>query len=349
MLGSIGFLSGGSRVLVPNIVGLSTSAATTALSNVGLTLGSSTGSTSSGASSENNGYVASQSVASGADVDRGSTVTYTTYSYTAPVSPPSWIDNTISNSFQAGTSYSDSVSASNGASYTWEYVDSGNGASPSTYWVQGVSISNGSGAITGTPTQSGQSYSFRIVAYNASGTIYSGTYSGTVNSSSTPNLSLGVSFNTPSSSTSLSGSITADNTTTGASYSVSVSTSAGSVSPTSFVVNGYETKFQAFTVSGLSAGQTATVTASSTGVSASNSATTTNPPPTTTYRFASSGSDSYPSPLPGETVSSQGIIEATGPQIGTTVYVNAGNCGSNGIYIYSPQYYYWRCFASDGT
>lgn len=344
MLSGIGFLSGGSRVIVPSIIGLSTSAASSALSAIGLVLGSSTGSTSSGANSGNDGLIASQSVSSGADVDRESTITYTTYSYTPPVSPPSWTDNTISNSFQAGTAYSDSVSATNGAAYTWEYVDSGNGTNPSTYWVQGLTMSNSSGAITGTPTTPGQTYSFRIVAYNASGTIYTSTYSGTVASSSTPGLTLSVSFSTPSSSTSLSGSAIGENNMTGASYSVSLSTTAGSISPTGFIVNGYESKFQPFTISGLSAGQTATVTVSSPGATpASASATTLSG---TTYRFAYQGS-SYPSAQAGETVSSQGIIEATGPQIGTTVYVNAGNCGSNGIFVNAPQFYYWRCFASN--
>lgn len=342
MLGGIGFLSGGSRVIVPNIIGLSTSAASTALSNVGLVLGSSTGSTSSGASSENNGYVATQSVSSGSDLDRTSTITYTTYSYTAPVSPPSWTDSSISNSFQAGTAYSDSVSATNGAAYTWEYVNSGNGASPSTYWVQGLSINNGTGAITGTPTTSGQAYSFRIVAYNASGTIYTQTYAGTVAASSTPNISLSVSFNTPSSSTSLSGAVTGDNTATGGSFSVSISTSAGSLSTTSFVVPAYSQVTQPFTVSGLSAGQSATVTASSNGVSANATATTT---PGYTYRFEAEFGG-YPLGQGTETVSSQGIVNATGAQTGTTVYVNAGNCGSNGIYIYGAGQYYWRCFRS---
>jgi hypothetical protein len=343
MLGSIGFLSGGSRVIVPSIIGLSTSAASTALSNVGLVLGSSTGSTSSGASPENDGYVATQSVASGADLDRTSTITYTTYSYTAPVSPPSWTDSTISNSFQFGTAYSDSVSATNGAAYTWEYVNSGNGANSNSYWVQGLSINNSSGAITGTPTESGQVYSFRIVAYNASGTIYTQTYAGTVaNSTPGPNIEVSVSFNTPSSSTSLTGAVTGSNFDTGGSFSVSISTSAGSVSPTSFVVPGYSEVTQPFTVSGLSAGQTATVYASSNGVNANASATTTSG---YTYRFAS-GSGGYPTAVDDEVVSSQGVIEGTGPMIGTTVYVNAGNCGSNGILIQAPQFYYWRCFRS---
>ncbi len=339
---SIGYVaSSGSRVLVPSIVDLSTSAASSALSAVGLVLGSSTGSTGSGANSGNNGYVASQSVSSGTYVDYGTTVDYTTYSYSPPPSPPSWTDSSIVNSFTAGSSYSDSVSATNGAAYTWEYVDSGNGANPNSYWVQGLTIQNSTGEITGTPTTSGQAYSFRLVAYNAGGTIYSSTYSGTVNSSSSPNISLSVSFNTPTSSSSLSGAVIAENNMTGASYSVSVSTSAGSVSPTSFVVNGYESKYVPFTVSGLSANQTATVTASSNGVSANNSATTLS---SVTYRFAYQ-SNSYPSAQSGETVSTEGILSASGPQIGTTVYVNAGNCGSSGISVQAPQLYYWRCFA----
>lgn len=88
---SIGyFASSGSRVQVPNIVDLSTSAASSALSAVGLVLGSSTGSISSGATSENNGKVATQSVASGSYVDYGTTITYTTYSYSPPSCTPGW-------------------------------------------------------------------------------------------------------------------------------------------------------------------------------------------------------------------------------------------------------------------
>ncbi len=85
---SIGYVaSSGSRVIVPNIVDLSTSAASTALTAAGLALGSSTGSTGTGATSENDGKIASQSVASGSAVDRGTVVNYTTYSYTPPCSP----------------------------------------------------------------------------------------------------------------------------------------------------------------------------------------------------------------------------------------------------------------------
>jgi hypothetical protein len=332
-------------VLVPDLSGLSSSAAQSAITAAGLTVGS-ISSTSSGANSGNNGQVASSSPTTGTLVDYETSVSFVTYSYSPPpvVNPPVWIDSAISNYFQVNESYSDSVSASNGASYTWEYVDSENGASPAQFWPAGVSISNGSGVISGSPTTSGQAYSFRIAAYNTGGTIYSQTYSGNVNSSSTPSLTLSVDFNTPSSSTSLSGAIIADNTTTGASYSVTVSTNAGSISPTSFVVNGYSQVVQPFTVTGLSLGQTATVTASSTGVTASNSATTTSTGPT--YRFESSTSG-YPSPQSGESVSSEGSFVAQGAQIGTTVYVNAGNCGSNGIYIYAPQQWWWRCFVTN--
>jgi hypothetical protein len=109
-LRSIGYVaSSGSGILVPNIVGLTTSAASSALSAVGLVLGSSTGSTSTGATSGNNGYVASQSVASGTYTDFGTTITYTTYSYTPPCSP--------------SYSYSEQVTSScNGCTYTYNLI-----------------------------------------------------------------------------------------------------------------------------------------------------------------------------------------------------------------------------------
>lgn len=103
------FASSGSGVQVPNIVDLSTSAASSALSAVGLVLGSSTGTTTSGATSGNNGYVASQSVASGAYVDYGTTITYTTYNYVPPCTP--------------SYSYSEQVtSPCNGCTYTYNLI-----------------------------------------------------------------------------------------------------------------------------------------------------------------------------------------------------------------------------------
>lgn len=124
MLGYLGYYGSVSSIIVPNIVGLTTSAASTALSAVGLVLGSSTGSTSSGATPENNGYVASQSVASGASVQPGTTITYTTYSYTPPCSP--------------SYSYSEQVtSACNGCTYTYNLIQTdvtcGTGSSVAAY------------------------------------------------------------------------------------------------------------------------------------------------------------------------------------------------------------------------
>lgn len=92
---SIGYVaSSGSGVQVPNIVDLSTSAASSALSAVGLALGSSTGSTTSGATSGNNGYVATQSVAPGTTADYGTVISYTTYNYVPPCTP-NWTVQTI--------------------------------------------------------------------------------------------------------------------------------------------------------------------------------------------------------------------------------------------------------------
>lgn len=94
---------------MPNIVDLPTSAASSALSAVGLVLGSSTGSTSSGATSENNGKIATQSVASGNYVDYGTTITYTTYNYVPPCTP--------------SYSYSEEVTrACNGCDYIYNLI-----------------------------------------------------------------------------------------------------------------------------------------------------------------------------------------------------------------------------------
>lgn len=66
--------------LVPNVVGLTNSAAQAALVAAGLVLGTSTP-TSTGATSQNNGKVKTQSVAAGTQVDAGSTVNVTIYNY----------------------------------------------------------------------------------------------------------------------------------------------------------------------------------------------------------------------------------------------------------------------------
>jgi hypothetical protein len=85
-----------------------------------------------------------------------------------PSNPPVWIDNTLAG-FQAGTAYSDAVSATNSPTYS---VISG--ALPT-----GISLNSSTGAVTGTPTTGGQSYSFTIRAINADGNVTQ-AFSGTV-------------------------------------------------------------------------------------------------------------------------------------------------------------------------
>mgnify|MGYP006921342237 CR=1 FL=1 len=85
-----------------------------------------------------------------------------------PSNPPVWTDNTLAG-FQAGTAYSDAVSATNSPTYS---VISG--ALPT-----GISLNSTSGAVTGTPTTGGQSYSFTIRAINADGNVTQ-AFSGTV-------------------------------------------------------------------------------------------------------------------------------------------------------------------------
>jgi len=85
-----------------------------------------------------------------------------------PSNPPVWTDNTLAG-FQAGTAYSDAVSATNSPTYS---VISG--ALPT-----GISLNSTTGAVTGTPTTGGQSYSFTIRAINADGNVTQ-AFSGTV-------------------------------------------------------------------------------------------------------------------------------------------------------------------------
>lgn len=116
MLSSLGFIGSGSRVLVPSILGQSPSSASTILSNAGLSLGSSTGTTSSGATSGNDGKVATQSIISGSDVERGTSVTYTTFSYVyvPPCSPNYQVTNTTSSCSNCQTTYTDTYTDLNG-------------------------------------------------------------------------------------------------------------------------------------------------------------------------------------------------------------------------------------------
>lgn len=91
-----------------------------------------------------------------------------------PVSyPPVWTDQSLAG-FQAGVAYSDGVSATNGPSYS---VSSG--SLPS-----GISLNTGSGAVTGTPSTAGQSYSFVLRAANGDGAV-TASFSGTVGAAPT--------------------------------------------------------------------------------------------------------------------------------------------------------------------
>lgn len=87
------FASSSSKVVVPNLSGMTPSQAIAALSTAELLVGT-TSSTSSGATSSNNGLVASQTVAAGTLVERYSSVGYTIYSYSTPppTSPPPTCD-----------------------------------------------------------------------------------------------------------------------------------------------------------------------------------------------------------------------------------------------------------------
>ena len=85
-MGSIGYVaSSWSRVIVPSIIGLSTSAANSALTSASLSVGTVT-TTTSGATSGNNGTVATQSISAGTNVERSTSISYVTYNYVEP--PP---------------------------------------------------------------------------------------------------------------------------------------------------------------------------------------------------------------------------------------------------------------------
>jgi hypothetical protein len=77
-----------------------------------------------------------------------------------PSNPPVWVDNTLAG-FQAGTPYTDGVSATNSPTYSVTV-----GSLPT-----GISLNGSTGAVTGTPTTAGQSYSFTIRAINGDGNV----------------------------------------------------------------------------------------------------------------------------------------------------------------------------------
>lgn len=84
---------------------------------------------------------------------------------------PAWTDNTLA-AFVGGVAYSDGVSATNSPTYSVY-----SGALPT-----GISLNTSTGAVTGTPTVGGQSYSFTLRATNGAGFVAQ-AFSGTVGAS----------------------------------------------------------------------------------------------------------------------------------------------------------------------
>jgi hypothetical protein len=155
---------------VPNIVGLSSSGADMTIGMGGFTVGTVT-TTTAGATSGNNGTVAFQSPTAGTTATLGTAVSYTLYNYIAPTFPPVWSDNTLA-SFTQLSPYSDGVTATN-MNYSGVYTVS-SGALPT-----GISLDSSTGAVTGTPTVSNQSYTFTLTATNTYGSV-SQAFTGTV-------------------------------------------------------------------------------------------------------------------------------------------------------------------------
>lgn len=175
MFGSLGYwASSKGMVAVPDLSGLTEAQASTALSNAILsyTKTANTQTSNSGLV----GKVASQSVSAGSLTNYESVITISIYELTPPTTyPPVWTDASISTSFTYGSSYSESVSATNSPNY--QIVEPLSGVySP----VAGVGINSSTGQLSGTPTSPNQSFRFRIMAYNNDGTIFTQDFSGTV-------------------------------------------------------------------------------------------------------------------------------------------------------------------------
>jgi hypothetical protein len=81
------------NAIMPNLVGLTQQQATTALTNAGLTGGASGGLVTEGATSQNNGKVASQSPAAGTAVNVDVDVTWTIYNYVVAGGPIAGFNN----------------------------------------------------------------------------------------------------------------------------------------------------------------------------------------------------------------------------------------------------------------
>lgn len=114
------------------------------------------------------GYLFTWGAQDSDDVTASGSYTFYTDNAPPPTFPPVWTDQTLGG-FVAGSVYSDGVSATNSPTYS---VISG--ALPT-----GISLNSSTGAVTGTPTVSGQSYSFTIRAANVDGNV-TAAFSGTV-------------------------------------------------------------------------------------------------------------------------------------------------------------------------
>lgn len=140
---SVAVISSRSTVIVPDLSGLTSSQALSALSAVELTVGS-TSTTASGANSSNNGKVASQSVSVGTEVERYSSVNYVTYYYEA--APPPTCSP---------------LSTTSGGTASGPIVDlSGNNTYCVQYYIDGITTTTASDCSTSTTT--GVTYSVQV-------------------------------------------------------------------------------------------------------------------------------------------------------------------------------------------
>jgi len=93
-----------------------------------------------------------------------------------PTYPPAWSDNTLA-AFVATVAYTDAVTATN-MNYSGVYSVSA-GTLPT-----GISLNTSTGAVTGTPTTAGQSYTFTLKATNSYSNV-TAAFTGTVGAAPT--------------------------------------------------------------------------------------------------------------------------------------------------------------------
>lgn len=125
-------LSSSSLVVVPDLFGMTPSQAIAALSAAEILVGS-TSTTSSGATSGNNGLIASQSVAAGSLVERYSSVGYATYYY---------VDPTPTTTPTPTPTYGIWISGCSGGSGSRTFLDSTWTCESATAYLQGSGYTN---------------------------------------------------------------------------------------------------------------------------------------------------------------------------------------------------------------